>query len=183
MTALLLLTGCAGGRAGEYKFRDWQAGLENMASVSFSAEITADYGEKVFQYDAGLHWSDGTAAVEILSPESIAGIKLHTSDDGATLEYDGASLELGSLNGTGLSPATALPLILRTLKGGRLLDSRSEREGETRYEVYTLAAEGGELTVWFRADSFTPAAAELSEGGQSKISCRISDWNAEDQLT
>lgn len=183
MTALLLLAGCAGGGAGENRFRDWQAGLADASGVSFAAEITADYGEKVLQYGAVLHWMDGTAAVEILSPESIAGIKLQTTDDGTTLEYDGAFLELGSLNAAGLSPAAALPFILRTLRSGRLLDSRGERDGQTRYEVYTLAAEDGELTVWFRTDGFTPAAAELTMGGITKISCRISDWIAKGQRT
>jgi outer membrane lipoprotein-sorting protein len=178
--ALLLLTGCAAGKAAEESFTSWRGSLTDAARISCTAAVTADLGESVRRYDAKLVWSDGAAEVELLSPETLAGIRLRSADGGVTLEYDGASLELGKLPDTGLSPAAALPAFLQALLTGRVLESRTERDGELSYDVLTLSNDAGEFTVWLAGEPYVPVRAEMTEGGKRRVSCEISDWKVEE---
>jgi outer membrane lipoprotein-sorting protein len=179
MMALLLLTGCAAGKAAEESFTTWRSAIAEAARISCTAAVTADLGDSIRRYEARLAWSDGLAEVELLSPEILAGVRLRSTDGGVTLEYDGASLELGSLPDTGLSPAAALPALLQALLSGRVLESRAERDEELSYDVLTLSSDAGEITVWLAGEPYVPIRAELTEGGKRRVSCEISDWKVE----
>jgi outer membrane lipoprotein-sorting protein len=152
MMALLLLSGCAAGKAAEESFTSWRGTLVSAARISFTAAVAADLGESLQSYDAKLVRSDGVTEMELLAPEILAGVRLRSADGGVTLEYDGASLELGRLPDTGLSPAAALPALVQALLEGRILETRAERNKELSCDVITLSSDAGEITVWLAGE-------------------------------
>jgi outer membrane lipoprotein-sorting protein len=183
MITLLLLTGCSAGEGWEARFEDWRTGLADAPLVSFTADITANTGEETLRYSASLTRKEGISEVEILSPDILAGVKLRSGDGGVTLEYDGASLELGSCTKEGLSPAGAMPAVMDALCAGRVTECGREREGDRRFLRVTLASsDEGELTVWIEEGTGLPVGAELASGGRVAIRCEIRDWHREDKL-
>ena len=174
MISLLFLGGCAVADTGMEEFKAWQEALRTAETVSFTAAVTADFGDKTFDYAAVLSYADGTAMVELQEPEILRGVMLRTADGGMTLAYDGASLELGDLDG--LSPASALPLVLEALQSGRVLDAARVSEDGVDCRVFTLASAPGELRVWLLRDGLVPTRAELSEKGRVTLICDIADW-------
>ena len=65
MTLALLLTGCGGGNDSDDLALSMRTHYLSMTGISATAEITADYGERVYQYTAQLSGDSGSGRMEI----------------------------------------------------------------------------------------------------------------------
>ena len=112
----LLLSACGGGELGD---RSEQLALDirgdylAMTACTATAEMTADYGQRVYEYSM-----EGETVLSITAPENIAGIQARIQNGETALEYDGVRLETGPLNEQGLSPVDALPVLLAAAREG-----------------------------------------------------------------
>ena len=135
MTLCLLLAACGGGSGGrgdEELALDIRAEYLGMAACAATAEITADYGQRVYEFTLDLQYTKGGETVlTVTAPEDIAGVTARLKDGAATLEYDGASLETGELDGQGLSPVSALPALLNAVQTGFIAEVGREDLDET----------------------------------------------------
>lgn len=123
ITLLLALTACGEGSvtAGlDARFRQHYA---NLTGFTAQAQVTADYGERVYQYELALSGDLTQGSLEVTGPESIAGTSFSWSEGGGAVSYDGVSLETGRLSADGLSPTDAMPMILNTLAAGRQIST------------------------------------------------------------
>lgn len=182
MTLLLLclLTGC-----GEQTTTRESKALEQYAALtSFSgtAQVTADYGTKVYQYEVQTSGDLTDGRLEVISPENIAGITFCWSEGGGTAQFEDVSLETGSLSPDGLSPVDAMSLFLTTLTTGKLNDSCLEVMGEEEALRLTLAnpsyPEGkSEVTLWLSAEDFSLRRGEVAWEGQTVITYQFTDFS------
>lgn len=175
---LLLLTLCACGGVrnnAEELALDIRTSLLEAADLDLTADVTADYGERVYDFTIRFTGNADKGAMEILAPEEIAGLKARIDLSGATLEYDGAELDTGALTADGLSPAEAIPVLISQWQSGFISGCGFEKldEAET-LSVTTDVSETVTSKTWFDVKTRLPLRSEISDGGRMAVTVRFS---------
>ena len=188
MTLCLALAAC-GGEEAEARNADELAlaiRTEYLAMEGCTArmEVTADYGERVYDFTLDLSYArDGETTITVAAPEEVAGVTARLSGEGTYLEYDGASLETGPLDESGLSPIGAAPFLLRGAREGFLAECALETEGERELVRMTCRdpelspGEGTELSLWFDAGTHALVRGEILSDGFRVIDCTVTDFH------
>ena len=183
MTLCLLLAACGGGSGGrgdEELALDIRAEYLGMAACAATAEITADYGQRVYGYTVDLTVKGGSGVMTVKEPENLAGTVLTWSDGETQLAFDGAELDTGALSDSGLSPADAMPTILTACQGGEIVDCCMEEQAGAQVLHGTLdldGDQGGQIQCWFQPDSYGLLRAELSQDGVTVVTMKFSDFS------
>ena len=174
----LCLTSCGGPTAGEVS-EEIQAHWSTVDSLSLTAELTADYGDRLYPFTLRYEGSADSGTITILAPESVSGVTAHVSDGGATLSYDGAQVYTGALTQEGLSPMDAIPAILTAWHQSFVTEAVYETLDGTQCctLLYRITDEVS-LRTWFDAETYIPLEAEIISGGFTVIHCRFSDITA-----
>lgn len=191
MMTLLLLSGCSKGGKSTGRFAEELAlGIRTeylaMTSCAASVDITADYGQRVYEYSMDISWEkDGETKLVVTAPENIAGITARIQDGNSYLEFDGASLETGALSGTGLSPIEALPAVLNWITSGYIGACDFETTGECQ-QFWFICRDpesdpgvGTEAEFWFDPESHALMKAEIMYDGYSVIQCVFREFTKE----
>ena len=102
----VLLTGCSK--------RDQQAQQQGvllrgqyqaMSGWSGTFRVSAHLGQQLYEFTLeGTAQQEGETVLTVVEPEWMAGVTARMTHEEAVLEYDGAGMTLGTLNGDGLSP-------------------------------------------------------------------------------
>ncbi len=180
MSLALALCGCGQGGGGGVEEEALAIRTEylELEGLEGTVEVTADYGERVYQYGMELHWQkDGESSLTVTAPEEVAGVRVTMEGDETALEYDGARLETGELNAEGLSPVDAVPALLRYAREGFMGECGVETLDETEMirvdfrEPEAQAGTGNECTLWFDRETHCLARGELSVDGFTVIQC------------
>lgn len=191
MMILPLLAGCSGGEKDGGNSADELAlsiRTEYLAMTACAAtvDITADYGQRVFEYTMSVSWQkDGETLLTVVAPEEIAGITARIENGSSYLEYDGASLETGFLSAEGLSPMEAVPAVLDYIFSGYIAECDFETVGESRQlwfccrDPESSPGTGTEAAFWFDADSHDLLQAEVLSDGYTVIQCIFTDFTKE----
>ncbi len=180
-TSALLLTGCTGGGSStKGKLEAAQSVYRTMSGCTAQAEITADYGQRVYGYTVDLTVKGGSGVMTVKEPENLAGTVLTWSDGETQLAFDGAELDTGALSDSGLSPADAMPTILTACQGGEIVDCCMEEQegGQVLHGTLDLDGDqGGQIQCWFQPDSYGLLRAELSQDGVTVVTMQFSDFS------
>lgn len=148
-------------------------GLEYASFSEFGvrAEIVADYGETVLEYDMKYSGSASQGVIEIFAPKSIAGLKVQAATAEKTkLIYDGAELWAGELSEDGLDPVSSLPVMINQWRGGYVESAIVERlDGGTFLAVIHSIDDSTRLLTWFDMETHLPYKAEISSDGRTVI--------------
>lgn len=188
MMTLCLLAGCSGGdketgsSAEELALRVRTEYLA-MTSCAATVDMTADYGQRVYEYTLSLSWEkDGETVLTVIKPESIAGITARIRNDTGYLEYDGASMETGALTAQGLTPVEAVPMVLEQILSGYIAECDLEQSGEDRQLWFVCRdpeaspGTGLEAAFWFDAETSALICAEIMSDGYTVVRCAFSDF-------
>ena len=180
-TSTLLLTGCTGGGSStKGKLEAAQSVYRTMSGCTAQAEITADYGQRVYGYTVDLTVKGGSGVMTVKEPENLAGTVLTWSDGETQLAFDGTELDTGTLSDSGLSPADAMPTILTACQGGEIVDCCMEEQegGQVLHGTLDLDGDqGGQIQCWFQPDSYGLLRAELSQDGVTVVTMQFSDFS------
>lgn len=191
MMTLVLLTGCS--RAGQGTGCSAEELALNirteylaMTACRVSADITADYGQRVYEYSMDISWQKGgETRLTVTAPENIAGITARIQDGKSYLEYDGASLETGVLSGTGLSPIEVVPAALNYILSGYMAECDFETVGERELLWFCCRdpeAEPGvgtEAVFRFDPESHALVQAEILSDGYCVVRCVFREFTME----
>lgn len=181
VTSALLLTGCTGGGSStKSKLEAAQSVYRTMSGCTAQAEITADYGQRVYGYTVDLTVKGGSGVMTVKEPENLAGTVLTWSDGETKLAFDGAELDTGALSDSGLSPADAMPTILTACQGGEIVDCCMEEQAGAQVLHGTLdldGDQGGQIQCWLQPDSYGLLRAELSQDGVTVVTMQFSDFS------
>lgn len=186
MIACFLLTACSGG-VGVSKAEELALTIRTeylaMTSCVAALAVTADYGERVYDYGLDMNWSKETGFVlSVTAPEDIAGVTIKIEAGQTALEYDGARIETGAITPGGLSPIDALPTFLDYARAGFIAECAEEKLGENqtlrvRYrEPDSSPGTGLEADLWFDPISHILLRGELSSEGVTVIQCVFSNF-------
>ena len=184
MMILLLLPACKGGPAGASEAETLSLALRGeyleMTSCAATAAITADYGQRVYQYELAVSVSGEETLLTLSAPETVAGITARLTGKDSLLEYDGMSVETGPLDGDGLTPVSAIPALLEAAKSGYVAACALEEDGALLRldcgDPEGRPGTGVETSLWFDASTHALVRGEISVDGFRAILCEFSDF-------
>ncbi|MBR7082154.1 MAG: hypothetical protein IKI49_05590 [Oscillospiraceae bacterium] len=149
-----------------------------LSSLTLRADVTADCGDRVFEYGMKYEGSPEGGTITVVSPDSIAGLRVNTdfSSGEAALLYDGAELMAGELDSDGLTAVSAIPAMLDRWKNGYVTEASGELLGGSKYTALTYPISGETtLKTWFDPDTLLPYRAEIAVSGKTVIFCEFQD--------
>ena len=115
LSVCLLLPGCGKSRA-ESEFEAFVGRLNAVQELRFTAKVRAEYEHKTARFTLAYEENAEGGRVTVLAPELIHGVSARFAPGGTTLEYDSVVLDTGSLDSFGLTPMSALPVLLHALR-------------------------------------------------------------------
>lgn len=186
---ILLLAGCGPAKtsAGEELALIIRGEYLEETPWRATAAITADYGQRVYQYELEAAWDGEETTLTLTAPETVAGMTARLPGGESLLEYDGMVLETGPLNKDGLTPVSAIPALLEAARSGYITAiSLDEEEGTLRMDCGDPEGEPGtgtETSLWFDADSHALVRGEISLDGFRVILCEFSEFTKESRDT
>jgi hypothetical protein len=147
-------------------------------ACSIQAVLTADYGDRVTVFQVLYTYrKNGDDTVEILAPPEVAGLRAVLSKDGSALEYQGVSLETGSLPGLGIAPVEALSGALTALREGHQTAWGREKFRATPSVTLDFATRAGETEItrrfWMEEKTGLLLYAEVSVDGRRVLSIEV----------
>lgn len=176
----LLLTACGGSQTpvSETSVQEMRKIYQSMDGVTAKAEITADYGERVYTYSVSVEGTVSAGTMTVLAPENIANTVLQWSDGQTALSYEEVTLETGAITDSGLSPADAMPTILAACRGGNLVECCLEGEEDSLLyaELENPTDEEGTVSCWFSRENYALLKAELAENGTRVITLNFTEF-------
>ena len=167
---LILLCGCADDGKGQ--FAEFVKIVSSAENISFSAHVSAQYDEKTAEFTLAYEQTKDASSISVVEPELLSGIKANLSGESLSLEYDGAMLDIGTLDDAELSPMSALPLIVRAMRDGHLEISWVAGD---MVAARVIPSDDYVVTLWIDSD-LTPRSAEISYKENMVVSAEISDW-------
>ena len=174
MMTLLLLPGCGEREVRlEKGFAALRDAVTAAQSIRFEAAVSADWGESTAGYTMAVHYDGQQTTMEILTPELLAGVSATALRGQTDISYDGVILGAGPLDGEGLTPMSAIPVILDALASAyvELLWWDGEQIAARLY-----VGEQSVATVWLDGQTLAPTAGEVACDGRTVISCQITGW-------
>lgn len=191
MMILPLLTGCsrgdnAGGNSAQETALNIRTEYLAMTACSATVDITADYGQRVYEYTLSVAWQkEGETVLTVLEPENIRGITARVENGSVQMEYDSASLETGMLSAERLSPMGVIPAVLDYILTGYIAECDFETVGETQQiwfccrDPENSPGTGTEAAFWFDLESHALVRSEVLSDGYTVIQCAFTDFTKE----
>lgn len=182
---ILLLAGCGPAQSSEGEELALLIRGEYLEEAPWtaSAALTADYGQRVYQYELEASWDGTETTLTLTAPETVAGMTAHLEGGESLLEYDGMVLETGPLNGDGLTPVSAIPVLLEAARSGYITGISLDKEAGTLRmdcgDPQGVPGEGTETSLWFDVDSHALVRGEISLDGFRVILCEFTQFTKE----
>lgn len=189
MIALLLLTSCGGdgGEDAQQMALDLRTTYLSMTACQSTLQVTADYGQRVYTYEMDMTWegtsTTGETTLVVTAPEEIAGLTIVANQEESVLQYDGISLETGSLYEGGTNPVQCIPTIIQSIRTNFIAECGFELVGEeTQLRMVCRNPEnssgtGEEVTLWFSQESGALRKGELSVEGVTVVFCIFENFS------
>ena len=189
MIALALLLSSCGGGGGDGETADLRDRYHDMAGCAMEALVSCD--QEGLEWEAELRCGyvpGGESIVEVLSPETIAGVRAVLSGADWRLEYEGESLNAGTLGGEeGISPAACLPRLMSALRDGWLLEENQEDWNGVpclRLTVDQTGVKDGKIlsTLWLSLADGTPVRGEIAVDGEIILTADFTSFSFYDTI-
>ena len=188
MALCLLLAGC-GGETAQKQAAAARKPYQDMTGCKMEATVTCGAGsEEALTFDLRCDYApDGDTTVEVLAPDTVAGVKAVLSGDQLSLQYEDSCLDAGTLSAEKVSPLTCPARLMSALRGGWLLEQNEENMGDVPCQRLCLdqsAKDGGKIlsTVWLRKDDNTPLCGEVSVDGEIILHAEFTSFSFYDIL-
>ena len=172
---LALLTGCTSHDEALDRAMALRAKLLT-ASVSFDAEITADYGDEIHTFSVYCEGDpQGNLGFRVTAPETIADITGRIEAGEGKLTYGDTVLAFPLLAEDQLSPVSAPWIFYTTLRGGYLTSAGMEEDLlrltiDDSYEEDALTVD-----IWLDAND-SPVRAEMLYDGRRILTLTLQNF-------
>jgi len=183
---LSLLTACSGGGKGgeaEQMALDVRAKYLSMAGCTAVLDITADYGDRVFDCRVDLdHTAGADTLLTIREPEILQGVTARLRDGESLLEFDGVVVETGPVSPEGLSPMDCVPFLLKEIQEGFIAQWGMEELEEAACVRFSTAdpegeaGRGTESVFWFAQEDLSLRRGEIRVDGMTVLGCDVTEF-------
>ena len=188
MALCLLLTGC-GGETSQKQAATARKPYQDMTGCKIEAAVTCGTGsEDALTFTLHCDYSpEGETTVEVLAPETVAGVKAVLTGDQLKLQYADICLDAGTLSDEEVSPLICPARLMSSLRSGWLLEQNEEKVGEIpclRLCMDQTTDSGGKIlsTVWLRKDDNTPVCGEITVGDEIILHAEFTSFSFYDIL-
>ena len=181
---MTLLTGCGAPKVSEAEELALAIRGEYLAMdrCTLQAAITADYGQRVYQYEMAAAINGEETILTLSAPETVAGFTARLTGEDSLLEFDGVSVETGTLDGNGLTPVSALPALLEAARSGYIISCALEEGGALLRvdcgDPSEAPGSGAGMVLWFDAATHALVKGEVSVDGFRAILCECTGFTA-----
>lgn len=184
----LLLSGCkagSGGEAPEEAALALRERYQALAGWSAAVDISVCYTETVYDFTLEAQWRrKGETVLTVTAPEEVAGITARIAGGETVLEYDGAGLSLGLLDGDGLTPVSAATAFMEQIEKGWMAKCTWSGENGEQLQITFRDPEleadtGTQYLLTFDRAGGALLAAEVSTAGETVLTARISNFTTE----
>lgn len=174
MMLAILLTGCRKTESHMQSAMDFRTALQRANGCTFSADVTAEYPEKVFTFSLDCVFENDQMKLRVTKPGVIEGICAGVHNGTASLEFEDISLEFGKLANGNVAPLTA-PWILASAWKSDYISSAGADGNRTRATILK-GYNDEELTIdtWFENE--LPVYAEISYAGTRVLQISIENF-------
>ena len=179
---MTLLTGCGNAVVSEAEELALTIRGEYLAmdSCAVRASVTADYGQRVYQYEMAAAVNGEETILTLSAPETVAGLTARITGKDSRLEFDGVSVETGPLDEDGLTPVSALPALLEAARSGYIVSCTLEEDGSLLRvdcgDPTTSPGSGTEIVLWFDTATHALVKGEVSVDGFRAILCEFLEF-------
>ncbi len=172
----LLLAGCSAAEEEMEGILQLRARLLAAKSCSFAVNITADYGDKTYDFSMKCVADEkGNISFSVTAPESIAGISGKITDGKGSLTFDDTALAFELLADGQLSPVSAPWIFLKTLRAGFITACGADG-AYTRVTIHDSYAEDAlELDIWLREDG-SPVQGQIMWKGRRILTLAVESF-------
>lgn len=176
MLVLCFLTGCSGAAKEIERGMALRSKLLKATSCTFDAEITADYGDKLYQFSMACQGdAQGNITFTVTAPETIAGITGKIAQSEGRLTFDDAALQFDLMADGQVTPVSAPWILLKTLRSGCLTAAGVEGDLlrltiDDSYEDDALR-----LDIWLDAEN-VPVRGEILYDGRRILSLSVTNF-------
>ena len=180
----LLLAGCGQrrGNEGEELALTIRGEYLAMEGCALQAAVTADYGQRVYQYELAVTATGEETTLTLSAPDTVAGLTARLVGEESLLEFDGVSVETGPLDGSGLTPVSAVPALLAAARSGYITACALEEDSTVLRmdcgDPTGSPGTGTETVLWFDAATHALTRGEISVDGFRVILCEFSGFTA-----
>jgi hypothetical protein len=172
-----MLTSCGRGSSSEATIRELRSPFGADSVLTARAELTADYGERVYEYTVSIEGTQKEGKLTVEKPENIAGTVLGWSYGSTTLTSEDVTLETGPLTESGLSPADAVPLLLSACAEGTLIEYQTPGEDGLLYAQMEVPEQNTQtVSCWFEEQSGALKRCTLAEQGVTVLTLEFSHF-------
>lgn len=190
MTLCLLLAGCSGsaGTGEETDAAALRAPYGDMAGCRMEAQLLWAEGEQAWQAEVRCDYvPGGETTVEVLSPETIAGVRAVITGEELSLEYEDLCLGAGTLSSQQVSPMAALPRLMSALRDGWLLEEGQEEWNGVPCLRLTVDQSGpgdGKIlsTLWLGTAGGMPLRGEIAVEGEIILTAEFTSFSFYDTI-
>lgn len=176
MLVILFLTGCSGIPDEMKTGLELRSQILQAAGCSFTAKITADYGDKIHMFTMDCQAdSNGDTTFTVVEPDTISGITGKLSGSGGKLTFDDTALCFELIAEEQLSPVSAPWILINTLRSGCMVSACKEENGfrlsiDDSYEEDPLR-----LDIWLNSEH-NPEQADILYDGRRILSVSVMNF-------
>ncbi len=140
------------------------------STIAFDAEITADYGDEVYQFTMTCEAdSSGKLTFTMTSPETVSGISGEISSAGGAMYFEDEAVSFPVLAQGQITPVSAPWVLIHSLRSG-YLTSCGKEGGILRLSIDDSYADDAlHLDIWLDASDM-PARGEILWEGRRILS-------------
>lgn len=174
VVAMLFLLGCSGETSEMDRGMALRERLLNCSSCSFTAEITADFGDKTYTFTLDCQGkADGSLSFLVQSPETISGISGILSAGGGKITFEeDRAVAFPMLAEGEVTPVSAPWLLYNTLRGGYLATCGMEGERLRLTLNDSYEEEALQVDVWLDGED-RPETAEILWQGRRILTLSV----------
>ena len=175
LCVLVLLTGCTGGHSEMDRAMELRSRLLGK-QVAFEAEITADYGDKIYNFSMDCEADlQGDMHFKVLQPDTISGVEGTVCADSGKLTFDGKGLSFPLLADGQITPVSAPWVLLRTLRSGYLTSCGMDGNAVRIAIDDSYADDALHLDIWLDENDL-PARGEIYWQGRRLLSVNVKNF-------
>lgn len=176
---LLLLAGmlsaCGSSKGNMDKVLDLRSNLLKNA-CSFDAEITADYGDKLYSFEMNnTADNQGNIRFTVKKPESIANITGEVAEEKGRLTFDDKVLAFELLADDQITPVSAPWLLIKTLRSGYIHACEATNDGLYVQIDDSYKEDALRLDIWLDENN-APMRGEILYKGRRIITIEVDNF-------
>ena len=175
LCALMLLCGCSGKNQQIDRAMELRSKLL-AKSVSFDAQVTADYGDKTYTFTMNcVADTQGNLTFTVIEPELISGITGTVPATGGKLKFDDVALGFDLMADDQFSPVSAPWILMKTLRSGYLTSCNQEGDSLRISIDDSYADDALHLDIWLNGED-APAQADVFWEGRRLLTISVKNF-------